>query len=315
MATSGSVNFSDTKDTLIKDSLLDLGAVADEDTVAAHTNAHASRVLNRLIKRFQTYGMPLWKMERVTVLTEKNKVKYLLGPTGDHVVLTDNVNETAMRVAAVTTDTTMEVDSTTGMTAGDYVGVVMDDGNIHWTTVASVTDSDTFELTVGLTAASAIDNAVYFYTTKANRPLLITHDAFVRDSSNNDRPVKVMSRNEYWQLGNKSSTSGSIVEIYYDLKLDNGVLYVYNPPSDVTESLELVCQMPIEDMDDANDNFDFPQEWLLPIQKYLSFMLFPAYGGSREDYLSLREQAMYELSEVIGWDSEKTSIYIAPAQR
>ena len=70
---------------------------------------------------------------------------------------------TQMRVAAIALATTMEVDSTTGMIAGDRVGIKLDSDDIHWTTVASITDADTFELTDGIPAgeAAAIDNDVY----------------------------------------------------------------------------------------------------------------------------------------------------------
>lgn len=70
---------------------------------------------------------------------------------------------TQMRVAAIALATTMEVDSTTGMLAGDKVGIELDDDTIHWTTIASVTDGDTFELTDGIPAggAAAIDNDIY----------------------------------------------------------------------------------------------------------------------------------------------------------
>jgi len=69
--------------------------------------------------------------------------------------------KTEMRVAAVVTATTMEVDSTTGMTAGDIIGVELDNGTWHWTTIDGVTDGDTVELTAGLAGdGAAINNDV-----------------------------------------------------------------------------------------------------------------------------------------------------------
>ena len=66
-----------------------------------------------------------------------------------------------MRAAAVVTATTMEVDDTTGMTAGDIIGVELDNGTWHWTTIDGVTDGDTVELTAGLAGdGAAIDNDV-----------------------------------------------------------------------------------------------------------------------------------------------------------
>ena len=70
---------------------------------------------------------------------------------------------TQMRAQAIAAATTMEVDSTTDMLVGDKVGVRLDNDSIHWTTIASITDADTFEITdvipVGRTAE--IDDGVY----------------------------------------------------------------------------------------------------------------------------------------------------------
>jgi len=66
--------------------------------------------------------------------------------------------KTEMRVAAVASATTMEVDDTTGMVGGDIAGVELDNGSWHWTTVASVTDGNTFELSSGLSGDGATVN-------------------------------------------------------------------------------------------------------------------------------------------------------------
>ena len=312
MATSGSTDFAVTRDVLVKDALVDIGMVAAEDTVSAGLNAFAVRKLNMMIKTWQADGLNLWKMKRVTVLLEKSKQTYSLGPSGDLACLTGDLNETAMRVAAVATDTTMEVDTTTGMTAGDFVAVVMDDGELHTTTIDSVTDSDTFELTTGLTAAAAIDKAVYWFTNKIARPLLISQeDAFLRDSSNNDVPVRVISRSEYNQFSNKTNT-GDIIQVYYDPQLTNGKLSVYNTAETVTDSLELTCQMPIEDMDAASNDFDFPQEWYLPLQTNLAVLLAPSSGISSEEFKKLTAIADDMKERVMGWDKEWASTYFEP---
>jgi len=68
--------------------------------------------------------------------------------------------KTEMRIAAVVTATTMEVDDTTGMTTGDICGVELDNGTWHWTT-ATVTDGDTLTLAAGLVGdGAAINNDV-----------------------------------------------------------------------------------------------------------------------------------------------------------
>ena len=68
--------------------------------------------------------------------------------------------DTEIRVAASSTDTTIECDDTTGMSAGDICGIELDSGNWHWTTVASVTDGNTFVIDDGLTDDAAVDNDI-----------------------------------------------------------------------------------------------------------------------------------------------------------
>ncbi len=316
MATSGSVNYKDNRDELIKDALIDIGAVANEDSVSSAINEFAQRKLNRMIKSWMNKGMQLWKMRRGVVLLEIDKTNYKLGPSGDHAALQDDITETAMRVAGVATDTTIECDSTTGMTAADNVGIVLDDGTIHFTTVASVTDTDTFVVDDALPSASAIDKAIYFYTNKIPRPLMITgEDAFIRDSSNNDRPVRVISRSEYYNTTGNKTSEGEIVEIYYDPQLTDGELHVFNEPDDVTDSLHLICQFPLEDMDSATDDFDFPQEWLLALQLNLSVYLATSFGTSSTEFKKLKVLADEALREAEAWDSEKTSVFIQPDNR
>lgn len=73
---------------------------------------------------------------------------------------------TAMRVGASETETTLEVDDTTGITNGDICGVTLDDGTIQWST-CTVTDGDTLEFGAALTDDVAIDNVVYTLLFKA----------------------------------------------------------------------------------------------------------------------------------------------------
>jgi hypothetical protein len=69
--------------------------------------------------------------------------------------------ETAMRVAGVATDATIDVDSITGITNGDNIGVELDDGTMHWTTVNGAPSGTVITLTAVLPSATAIDNRVY----------------------------------------------------------------------------------------------------------------------------------------------------------
>lgn len=63
-------------------------------------------------------------------------------------------------------ETSMAVTAGTGTANGDIVGVVQDDGTIHWTTVSSGGGTTTIVLTSGLTDDAASGNRVYFHRWK-----------------------------------------------------------------------------------------------------------------------------------------------------
>jgi hypothetical protein len=106
------------------------------------------------------------------------------------------------------------------------------------------------------------------------RPVRIAeYGNFIRQVSsgaNLDTPLRVVSRAEYFQYGNKGA-SGVINTIYYDSQFNTattpspstgyGTLYVYVSPSDTSRTIYLNAQRPLYDMTTGTDEFDFPAEW------------------------------------------------------
>lgn len=268
---------------------------------------NASEVLNMVLKAMQSDGLQLWAQKRATLFLEKNEEDYSLGTSGDHA--TSSYTETAMRVSAAASATTLEVDSTTGMAASDYIGIVLDDDTLHWTTVSSVTDSDTVVIASGLASAAAVDNRVVFYRTKIYRPLRITQ-AFRRNGST-DTQMNPISREEYFRYGNKT-TSGPPNQFFYDPQLDTGTLYVFPRPSNVDETIEIVYHRPFEDFDAATDTPDFPQEWYHPVRFSVAAALAHEYGVPLKVQESLRRESLLFKREAMNFDREDTSVFIQP---
>jgi hypothetical protein len=195
--------------------------------------------------------------------------------------------ETAIRVAGIATDTTIEVDSTTGMTVADNVGIVLDSGSIHWTTIATIPDADTITIATGLPSGVAVDKAVYAYTSKIPRPVRIIQ-AFTRNTSDQDYTVYPWHRDEHWSMYDKTLISPP-TRYFYEAHIPNGTLYTNYRPLDVTETLELVYHRPFEDFDAAGDEPDFPQEWFEALKYGLALRLAPEYGRMSQDLVMLAE--------------------------
>mgnify|MGYP001597580572 FL=1 len=290
MATSGSVNFSDTRDDIIKDALVKIGAIAADETPAAADVADSARALNRMIKTWNANGLQLWIQKRATLFLERAKHQYNLGPTGDHA--THSYTRTTLSADEAAGQTILSVTSETGMTVADYIGIVLDSGVSHWTTISSLA---TLTVASALPTAAASGNSVYFYTSKMHRPLRLlyawTHDVL----TNADIPVEIWKdRASYFQIYNKTNDTAP-TRIYYDPQLTNGVLYTNYEPLVMNETLELSYHRPIEDFDAATDNPDFPQEWYEPLVYGLALRRAPDYG------LSVAERtALFREAELLG---------------
>lgn len=317
MATSGSYNFSVTRSVLVTDALIDAGVVAVGNTPEPDVMSHAVRKLQMLIKLYTIKGLKLWKQKEFTLFLTDGENSYSIGPTGDECTLTSEIVKTEIRVAAVATDTIIQVDSTTGMVLGDRIGIELDDGTMHWTTISSVTDGDTLVLTAAIPTgdAAAVDNDVWTYTNKIQRPLEI-YNLFIRDRSDNDTTIgNPIAMSDYYGMGTNTS-EGQVCDVWFDPSLNNATIRVRPLSSDSYTRLMGIARIPIEDMDATSDDFDFPQEWYLPLQLNLAVHLTPAAATETSEFKKLAILAKEALDTVEEWDREQnTSVRIMPDLR
>ncbi len=236
MATSGSVDYTTNRDELIKDSLFLIGEIGEGVTPTTDQINRSSRVLNKMLKAWQAYGLQLWKIKQASITPVEGDYQYTLGATGQ---------------------------------------------------------------------------------ISMNRPLRII-DIYRRETSSTiDVVLTKMTRQEYYNLSDKDS-KGTPVNYYYDPKLDNGTLHIWPSPSATFASdytLEILYQDPIEDMDAAGDNFDFPSEWLEAITYGLAVRLAAGTGLDILERRILRNEAKEALLLALSWDTEDGSIFIQPDQR
>lgn len=282
MATSGSFDYSVTASTIIQETLEQIGVLADGETVNANDQSICLRSLNMMVKQWSgnfdfAPGLKAFSRKVGYVFLQKNQGSYSLGPTGDNASLT--YVSTTMRIAAISTATTLEVTSTTGMTAADKIGIELDSGSIYWTTISSVTDGDTLVIPApGLSGASAIGKRIFTYTTKLIRPLYI-EQASVRDVNGNDTELGTMTPAYYERIGLKS-TDGFPSRYRYDDTLTNGTFYIDVEPSDVTNVIRLAFMAPAEDYDAVGNDIAFPQQWYLALALGLGKIVAPKFNSA-----------------------------------
>lgn len=149
-----------------------------------------------------------------------------------------------------------------------------------------------------------------------NRPLRIKQ-AFIRNTSSGaDSPVRIITREEYWSLGNKSST-GTPTLLYYDPQLTAvlSMVYLYPAPDATAASdytLHIIYSRPFEDFDASTDTPDFPQEWYEAIKYGLAVRLAPEYGVPLDIRNDLKSDLAVIKRQVMNFDQEDGSIFFVP---
>jgi len=236
MGTSGTTNFSVSRDDLIKGALRKIGVVPQGETPTADQITEGAFALNLMVKAWEADGMPLWAIRTTSI------------------PLTAAVN--------------------------------------------------TYSIGIGKTV-------------NTDKPLKVLR-AWNRDSTSNvDIPMRILTKQEYDILGNKTS-AGNPIQLYYEPQLNSGELKVFPTPSstDVTNNtVYIVYQRPFEDFDASTDEPDFPQEWYDAVLYGLAVRLAPEYGVPIDQRQVLGREAADIKLAVLSFGTEEGSLYFGVEKR
>jgi hypothetical protein len=313
MSVSGSSDFNRTRDDLCKRALRICGVTKSGETPGAQIITDVSEALNAMVKRWQKKpNLKVWTITDATLFPQVSQSKYALSSSStDHA--TETFYQTTLSAAEASGQTTLSVTSTTNMTVADYIGIVVDDGTLHWSTIASKT-STTVTINDALDDDAASGNAVFNYTTKLVRPLKIVDARRYGIASGIETPISetqgsLTARLDYFALPNKTQT-GTINRAFYDPQRDTGYVYLWSPPSAVTDLVKMTVHRPIMDFDAAGDNPDLPQEWLDALAFNLAAAIMVEFDVPMERQTSIATQAASYLDDVAGDDREGESLYM-----
>lgn len=283
------------------------------------TNEQLSRGvfwLNSILASWQMDGMHLWTTEEIYIFPDKTTNLYYLGnlyASPAKACYRSDATLTTLSTAGAASATSLTVGTTTGMTVGDYIGVVLDTGYIHWTTIATLPTSTTLTLTSGLASAAAAAKNVYTFTSIIEKPLRVHTVRRVTGTIAQPSTIEIepYSREDYMSLPSKN-TQGTIIAWHYLPRKTYGEFYVYPVNSTGQNYLEATIEKPIAITDTASDIADIPPEWSPVIVETLAVALAPIYG--REDKVSklIVPLAQDLKSKTDGWDSEMVSVNFAP---
>lgn len=283
---------------VIKRALGILRVYSREQPLQAADREIALEYLNDMISHWQTQYGHLWLYQEAVVLLESEKSRYKLGT--DRVVDYDELNVTT--VATDTTTTALEVSAAGDIAVSDIIGVELDTGAFHWTTVAATTGT-AVTLTDAVPSQASAGNTVYTYTEVITRPLQVVQARYADTfSSQGEVPCNTWSRREYFDQPNKQTT-GTVTNFYYSPQRGDGLLYVWPTASQNTNVLFITCVRKFNVATNNASVVDVPDEWVLTVSYNLAKEMMDEYGTPMDRQQMIMAKAERLLMENLDFDN------------
>lgn len=149
-------------------------------------------------------------------------------------------------------------------------------------------------------------------TVNVPKPLKVIQAFY--SNGNVDVPLRLVTRDEYERLGNKTST-GTPAMLYYEPLRDYGVVHLFPVPDSQVPPVTIIGQHHIEDFDSSTNSPDFPQEWFEALKYNLAVRLAGEYGLSIQTRSLLIREAEKYLDEVLAFTQEEGSLYFTVDRR
>lgn len=297
MATSGNTSLSLTLNQLLEDAFDALQVGQEGETLNDNMYSRGKKALNRMLKAWQAQGIHLWTIEDGYLFLDKSVNEYPFSSAK----VTNTYYSTTLDAAEVSGQTVLSVASTANMANGQSIGIIDENNDIHWSTIASFVTNDTVTINDALTTDSNSGAAVFYYTAGFN-PVSRVLSVRRRDTSYNDVPVNFESKDYFDRLPNKTDT-GTPVVAYYDRQETTGTMYVWPAASDASFVMPFTYERQIEIMSSATNTFDLPEYWYEAVIYNLARRLLVQYGASPGRAAEIKELAKDTLDLALSFDS------------
>lgn len=318
LATSGDPIYNQVATQIIRSAYRKMGVINDTEEPNANQYKDGMTALNAMVKFWVTSGIHIWLEEEAVLFLQQGQVMYQLGGTNpnSHCSLIDEVYLGQMNANGIAGQATINITAIPGftpdqaVTSGEKFGILLDTGQVFWTTTTSAPDgSGNVDIAAPLPSSASVGNNVFAYTTEIWRPLRVPAVRRLQYVGLLETPLtKMMSRQEYMDLPNKYNP-GLVNQAFYNPARTQGQMYVWQQPIDGTFGLRFTFYRTIENFDSADDLPDFPEEWILVLQWCLAKELGPDFSVPPERWDRIVATSTEYLEQAKGWDREFQSVY------
>lgn len=316
MAVSGSFDHSMTRTSLIEAALRKLGVLAEGQSASSNQLTYGAEALNNMLKAWGA-DLAVWYENLLYVYPNNDVTVMTVGPSGTakcslELGLTKLTAAAASSATALTVSVTSAIDVQGTTADSDVIGIELDSGNMHWTTISSGGGTASLVIASGLASAASSGNRVYFYTALPQRPVRIIDAWIVNAVGQTRRDLQIEAVNQIRNHGSMT-TEGSPVAYAWLPKLTNGELTIWPEFPNGEEYLELRVQYPFDDMDSASDTLAFDSIWFEAVVYNLALRLADEYTVPDNVWQRVQMAAEKSYERASGGTTEGAGIQIFPA--
>lgn len=294
---------------IIKKALRVMKVIDPNQPLQAIDRNTALEGLNDVIMHLPAQYNHLWTQTQAVLLLIKGQARYSLGPNGARAVNETDLTNTTTTANALAAATTITVSSVVGLTSGKQIGIILNDGSVHWTIINGAPSGLVVTLTAALPSAADSGATVYAYSELIPRPQMVTNAQFADRINNSEIPLIAWSRDDYFNQPDKSN-QGSTSQYYYSPQLVNGDLYIWPTAYSNANVLRFTYIRPIAIVEENIDTPDFPAEWYLPLSYKLAEMLMDEYYVTPTEQQLIKQKSEELMANVLAFDNSGDSIRV-----
>ena len=318
MAVGTTTNFNLGRNELITEALRILRVISGQQTASGDLITSCSTTLNLMLRAWQADGLHVWTAQNGCLFQVTGQATY--NTSADRFCDLDDLVISALGADEASGQTVLTLSSTTGMAADDEIGILLDDGTLQWTTIASVDSSTQVTVDDALTGDASEDAVVYAFTTRLGRIVEINHDdSRIRNmtaatgtaTQYNEIPLFPLSRQEYNILSNKTN-QGVTTQLYFQALRDSANFTLWPVPNNSINLILFTYYRNLYDFDTPTDFADAPVEWTRTFIWCLAAELGPRFGVPPDRLAEIVARANSMRDNLLGWDDDGYSIRMQP---
>lgn len=318
MTTSGSVDYSITRNKIIKHALLLCNGIEEDETPDNSTIEIANDFLNMLVKKLNT-NFPIWGTIDHTIPLYDLKQSYTIGSNGNKNVNRPlKITQGRRVVQGSTVETPIFQESRQGymeLPLKDsqspvnifYYDAQLTQGVLYVWGVSNTLSTSLVDGSTDQWTESPTTPGEYYYTGAdiSAEPYYV----IVNGSELTEGTLGSLEEGEYaW--GDQDTLGADTLYVYQDSDPDAQAAGWIKALTTDPDKIIVTAHRPLEDFDDADNTPDFPQEAYLMLVFSLAELLCPLYDNSRIAYLSGKAGMLF--NEFLATDTETASFSISP---